>query len=188
MNSFFIASIIFSFTFMLIFQGISIAYAEEAKIKLTSDETLKVRFATEPSKPEPNSEAKMKIDFLKKESEEIQEHIDYTLSVTKSNEELFNVKLTHTSTGAVTIPYQFPENGKYTITINVSGILFQPIPEESVSFPVSIGDESDSSGETKTDIPQWIKNNAGWWADGQIGDSDFVQGIQWLIKNGIMKI
>ena len=37
-------------------------------------------------------------------------------------------------------------------------------------------------------IPSWIKNNAGWWADGQIDDSSFVQGIQWLIKEGIMKI
>jgi hypothetical protein len=37
-------------------------------------------------------------------------------------------------------------------------------------------------------IPDWIKNNAGWWADGSIDDSSFVQGIQFLIKEGIMKI
>jgi hypothetical protein len=37
-------------------------------------------------------------------------------------------------------------------------------------------------------IPSWIKNNAGWWADGQIDDGSFVAGIQWLISNGIMKI
>ena len=41
---------------------------------------------------------------------------------------------------------------------------------------------------TPTAIPEWIKNNAGWWATGQIGDNDFVQGIQFLIKEGIMKI
>jgi len=41
---------------------------------------------------------------------------------------------------------------------------------------------------TTPTIPSWIKNNAGWWADGQIDDSSFVQGIQWLIKEGIMKI
>jgi len=39
-----------------------------------------------------------------------------------------------------------------------------------------------------TGIPEWIKNNAGWWAEGAIGDSDFVSGIQFLIKEGIMKI
>ena len=40
----------------------------------------------------------------------------------------------------------------------------------------------------ETSIPTWIKNNAGWWADGQIDDSSFVSGLQWLISNGIMKI
>ena len=37
-------------------------------------------------------------------------------------------------------------------------------------------------------IPAWIKNNAGWWADGAIDDGSFVQGIQFLIKEGIMNI
>ncbi|MFB5598027.1 MAG: peptidase, partial [Nitrosopumilaceae archaeon] len=27
-----------------------------------------------------------------------------------------------------------------------------------------------------------------WWTSGQIGDSDFVSGIQWLITNGIIVI
>jgi len=38
------------------------------------------------------------------------------------------------------------------------------------------------------EIPDWIKNNAGWWADGFIGDSDFVSGIQFLINEGIMRV
>ena len=37
-------------------------------------------------------------------------------------------------------------------------------------------------------VPTWVKNNAGWWADGQIDDKAFVTGIQWLISNGIMKL
>jgi len=37
-------------------------------------------------------------------------------------------------------------------------------------------------------IPQWIKNNAGWWASGEIPDSAFVNGIQFLIKEGIIVI
>ena len=46
------------------------------------------------------------------------------------------------------------------------------------------------NGDTATSpkIPSWIKNNAGWWADGSIDDNSFVQGIQFLIKEGIMKI
>ena len=43
-----------------------------------------------------------------------------------------------------------------------------------------------SSGSNE--IPVWIKNNAGWWADGSIDDSSFVQGIQFLVQEGFMKI
>ena len=39
-----------------------------------------------------------------------------------------------------------------------------------------------------SEIPEWVKNGAGWWADGSISDNDFVQGIQHLIKEGIMII
>ena len=43
------------------------------------------------------------------------------------------------------------------------------------------------SGQQAT-IPDWIKNNAMWWASDQIPDSAFLQGIQFLIKEGIMVI
>jgi len=43
------------------------------------------------------------------------------------------------------------------------------------------------SGQQAT-IPDWIKNNAMWWASDQIPDSAFLQGIQFLIKEGIMMI
>ena len=35
-------------------------------------------------------------------------------------------------------------------------------------------------------VPEWVKNTAGWWADGLIDDNSFVSGIQWLISNGII--
>lgn len=37
-------------------------------------------------------------------------------------------------------------------------------------------------------IPDWVRNNAGWWADGKIGDSDFASGIEFMIKNGIISV
>ena len=45
-----------------------------------------------------------------------------------------------------------------------------------------------STMESSNEIPVWIKNNAGWWADGSIDDSSFVQGIQFLVQEGFMKI
>ncbi len=37
-------------------------------------------------------------------------------------------------------------------------------------------------------VPAWVKNNAGWWADGTISESEFIQGIQFLIKDGVIVI
>ena len=37
-------------------------------------------------------------------------------------------------------------------------------------------------------IPDWVKNNAGWWADEQIPDSDFIYGIQYLIQKSVIVI
>ena len=37
-------------------------------------------------------------------------------------------------------------------------------------------------------IPSWIKNNAGWWADGQIDNNSFVSGVEWLISNHIIEV
>ena len=37
-------------------------------------------------------------------------------------------------------------------------------------------------------VPGWVKNNAGWWADGAITDGEFVNGIQHLIKSGIISV
>ena len=48
--------------------------------------------------------------------------------------------------------------------------------------------DTDDSTNTVHVIPAWIKNNAGWWADGDIPDSTFISGLQWLISNKIMQI
>jgi len=36
------------------------------------------------------------------------------------------------------------------------------------------------------EIPSWIKNNAGWWADGTIDDNSFITGLEYLIQNDIL--
>jgi len=45
-----------------------------------------------------------------------------------------------------------------------------------------------ASGTAEEKVPDWIKNNAGWWADGQISEDDFVNGIKWLVEKGIIRV
>ena len=56
------------------------------------------------------------------------------------------------------------------------------IPSESSLTP------SDKIIKRQTKIPNWIRNNAEWWASGAIPDKDFASGIQYLIKEKIMLI
>ena len=37
-------------------------------------------------------------------------------------------------------------------------------------------------------LPSWVKNNAKWWAEGKISDSEYAQAIQYLLDQGIIKI
>ena len=53
------------------------------------------------------------------------------------------------------------------------------------SIPCSI---QGLSPATLSLVPDWIKNNANWWATDQITDTDFIGGIEFLIKNQIMMI
>jgi len=42
--------------------------------------------------------------------------------------------------------------------------------------------------EHSTDVPDWIKTNAKWWNEGYITDTDFKSGVEFLIKNNVMKL
>ena len=84
--------------------------------------------------------------------------------------------------------FSFQAPGKYKMTLAIfsSGLdgsnEFSGITNGNFELVAGTGSQE------VTQIPSWIKNNAGWWASDQIDDNSFVQGIQWLITNGIMKI
>jgi len=37
-------------------------------------------------------------------------------------------------------------------------------------------------------VPEWIKSNAGWWADGTVDDATFLNGIKFLLENDIIDV
>ena len=37
-------------------------------------------------------------------------------------------------------------------------------------------------------IPNWIKTNAAWWAEGKIDQQSFIQGIEYLVNAGIISV
>ncbi len=86
-----------------------------------------------------------------------------------------------------------PSAGQIRIDVLVygTGLDYDPTYSGIGSTIIEIGPGSTTTTPLvpeKTAIPSWIKNNAEWWAAGQIDDDSFVQGIQYLIQNDILKI
>ena len=48
-------------------------------------------------------------------------------------------------------------------------------------------DTQDADEEQEIEIPSWIRNNAKWFADGIISDSDFVLGIEYMVEGKIIQ-
>ena len=56
-------------------------------------------------------------------------------------------------------------------------------PATETTEPISeVVEEKDFS------VPSWIKNTAGWWAQDNIGDSDFILGMQHLVDTNVITI
>jgi len=51
-----------------------------------------------------------------------------------------------------------------------------------------LGAAEQTTASKKMNIPGWIKNNAQWWAQNQITDEDFANGIEFMIKDGIIDV
>ncbi|MGY5151042.1 MAG: hypothetical protein ACW9XA_02070 [Candidatus Nitrosopumilus sp. bin_6a] len=45
-----------------------------------------------------------------------------------------------------------------------------------------------TASATDSTIPDWVKNNAKWWSEGTISESDYVKSLQYLVSNGIIQI
>jgi len=52
-----------------------------------------------------------------------------------------------------------------------------------ISYGVSINASAEQSS-----LPSWIKNTAKWWAEGKVGDTDFINALQWLINQKILVV
>ena len=60
-------------------------------------------------------------------------------------------------------------------------IIFFSLISSTILIPNSLAQED-------TQIPDWIKNVAEWWANGEISENEFLTGIEYLINNNIISL
>jgi len=67
---------------------------------------------------------------------------------------------------------KFPKKFSIIFTITIIGIL---------GFSIT-------ASAANTSVPDWVKNNAKWWSEGSITETDYIKSLEFLITQGIIQI
>ena len=114
--------------------------------------------------------------------------VSYDLSIFHDGEKIAQVSDVSVAYSDIATP--MPNAVKFNVPNDITGLItlqFENLNGSELAdaiFPVIVNRVSID----ETSIPDWIKNNAGWWASDQIPDSAFLQGIQFLIKEEVIVI
>jgi len=57
-----------------------------------------------------------------------------------------------------------------------------------VPLILSLGIIPAFASEENSELPDWVKNNARWWAEGKISEQEYINSIQFLIDQGIISV
>lgn len=88
------------------------------------------------------------------------------------------------------IPEWVKTNARWWSTSQISDSDFAKglehlIKTDVITIPQDINPEQ---AESETQIPGWLKKNAGWWSQGLLSDEEFVKSIQYLIVNKMIRV
>jgi hypothetical protein len=112
--------------------------------------------------------------------------VNYDFSMTQNDRIIFQ------ENGFSTDSKEKHNTAEFIIPKDVTGIVylnFKNLGDNELaktSIPIVINHIIHENNDIS--IPEWIRNNAGWWSKGQIDDNTFIQGIEFLIKNDIIVI
>jgi hypothetical protein len=125
-----------------------------------------------------NSQIKMNLEFRDPVTSTVISQIDYDLDLFLNGKNILS-ESRYASSGRDSIPIVFEQSGAVILRIsNVNDF------DTSGEFSFQIKEKKSE----KSKVPDWVKNNAKWWSDGQVDDSTFTQGIGFLIKEKIITV
>ena len=97
----------------------------------------------------------------------------YTITIDEKSIDDFTITNDET-TGEIIVSFDYKHPVKQVV---IKGKIISDNPSPTQENP-----------DVTSQIPDWIRNNASWWVEGNIDDKAFVGGIQFLIKEGIIQI
>jgi hypothetical protein len=164
-----------------------------------------VNLGWNPTQITPNSQNSLQLSFFDAFTQQpVNGDVNYDLKILDSDGNTILSKTDLTAKSATdTQTLNLPGNGIYSVQINIKSIVGPTgLPDTSrigmargnLVIPSTVGTDqgliagNQTVASAKIVIPQWVKNNAGWWYQNQIDANTFAQGIQYLIQQGIIKI
>ena len=112
----------------------------------------------------------------------------YTLELEYSGDKS-STQFTIEDTGKIALPFWIKDLAKMWINEplvtdkDFARAIEYLIQREIIKIPYTEPGE-----ETISSIPEWVKNNAGWWIEGKISDTEFTMALQYLVKTGIITV
>ena len=110
----------------------------------------------------------------------------YTLEVEYSGVKS-SVQFSIEDTGEIALPFWIKDLAKMWITEplvtdkDFARAIEYLIQKEIIKIPYT-----EPEGEAVSSIPDWVKNNAEWWIDEKISDTEFTLSLQYLVQKGII--
>ncbi|EGP94509.1 hypothetical protein [Nitrosarchaeum koreense] len=153
---------------------------------VTSNGQFRIFVSWEPKNLQSNSKTTIYFDVIDVFLKNRPIAVNYDFSITQ------NEKIIFEQSGISSDSKDKHNIAEFTIPRDISGIVqlnFKNLGDNNLantSIPIVINNPLNEKNYIS--IPEWIRNNAKWWSEEQIDDNAFVQGIQYLIKEGIMKI
>ena len=152
---------------------------------VTENGQFKIRLWSE-SEIKSNSNVLLKYDVLDTFLKDRPISVPYELKIFYDGTEV--LKKSGVSTGSKTQSDSF----EFLVSSDVSGVVvvkFENLAGNklaNVEFPLVV-DRKIAGGQEYL-IPDWVKNNARWWSENQIDDKTFSNGIEFMIKAGIIVV
>ena len=153
---------------------------------VTANGQFRVLVSSEPENLKSNSKAKINFNIMDIFLKNRPIAVTYDFSMTTIGKTIYQQSGTSTDSKDQfnTIEIIIPDDVSGVAYLNFKNLDGNNLAQTSIPVVIDrIGIQNN-----KISIPEWIRNNAAWWADGQIDDGTFIQGIEYLIKNDIILI
>ena len=153
---------------------------------ITENGQFRILLSSEPQFLKSNSNAKINFNIMDVFLKNTPIAVSYDFSMTQNEKIIYQHSNTSTDSKEQqnTLEFLIPKEVTGIVQLNFENLDGNNLAKTSI--PIVI-DRVGMQGNDIT-IPEWIRNNASWWAEGQIDDNTFIQGIEYLIKNNIIQI